>query len=354
MPLLANPMITPDADVLIVGGGVAGWSAAYFAARAGREVTLVDAGLHRASDLPIALVNPLRGRAGRLVPRGIEGTRATFALVDALQAAGHRIEHGRGLFRPLVGVAAKARERDYWKALLPDHFAFEWHDAAPALLGLADATPALYLSEAGWLAPHGLLAALKSESDAIVIDDEVLAIDVDAETHGGVVSLASGSRLTARSLLWCGGAWGAARLDATFEENFNRVRLNRTQSNDAIYKPGCLVTTSTPLTQSALSFGLYAIPLSGTCTLVGPTREPSQREFPNDAIPDEAITQLQDRVARVFGASMTASSIWRGVRLVRPSSAVLHALRDVPSITALGSRGFLMAPLLASEWALSL
>ncbi len=338
-------MSTLDADVLIIGGGIAGWSAAYFAARAGREATLIDAGRHRASDLPIALVNPLRGKAGRLVPRGVEGMRATFALIDVLRHSGHRIEQGRGLFRPLIAVAAKAREHPYWKALLPGDFPFDWHDNAPAWLGLASPVPALYLREAGWLAPRGLVDALKSESRATAIDDEVVAIDVDARTRRSVVSLAGGPRLAARSLLWCGGAWGAARLDRS---------LAQQSMPDAIYKPGCLITTSSTLTRAALTFGLYAIALGDTSTLVGPTREPSQPEFPDDAIPADAITRLQDRVAIVFGRSIEASSIWRGVRLVRSSSTVAHALRDVPSITALGSRGFLMAPLLASEWARSL
>ncbi len=334
-----------DADVLIVGGGIAGWSAAYFAARTGRDVILVDAGLHRASDLPIALVNPLRGKTGRLVPRGIEGMRASFALIDALQDAGHRVEQGRGLFRPLIDVAARARGRDYWKEILPEDFVFEWHDRAPASLGLAQPVPALYLPEAGWVAPRDLLAALKSESRAVSVEDEVVAVDIDVKTLGGAVSLASGLRLTARSLLWCGGAWGAARLDRALDVG---------SKADAIYKPGCLVTTSSALTRVALTFGLYAVPTSETSTLVGPTREPSQNDFPTDAIPDDAITRLQDRVTHVFGRSIEASSIWRGVRLVRPSSSALGALRDVPSITALGSRGFLMAPLFASEWARSL
>ena len=114
------------------------------------------------------------------------------------------------------------------------------------------------------------------------------------------------------------------------------------------------MTTPGTLARCALTFGLYAIPLSDAWTLVGPTRELSQHNFPEAAIPDHAITHLQDRVAHLFGRSIEASSVWRGVRLVRPSSAVVQALRDVPAITALGSRGFLMAPLSASEWALSL
>ncbi len=334
-----------DADVLIVGGGIAGWSAAWFAARAGRAVTVVDAGLHRASDLPIALVNPLRGKVGRLVPRGIEGMRASFELIDALQDAGHRVLHGRGLFRPLLDVAARARERTYWKEVLPEDFAFEWHDQAPASLGLAQSVPALYLPEAGWVAPRGLLAALKRASAAMSIDDEIVAIDVDVKTRGGAVLLASGQRLTVRSLVWCGGAWGAARLDRALDEG---------STADAIYKPGCLITTRSALTRAALTFGLYAVPTLETSTLVGPTREPSQSSFPTDGIPADAIAHLQERIAHVFGSSIDVSSIWRGVRLVRPSSNALRALQDVPSITALGSRGFLMAPLFASEWARSL
>lgn len=338
-------MSLADADVLVVGGGIAGWSAAYFAARAGREVTVVDAGVHRASDLPVALVNPLRGKAGRLVPRGIAGMRATFALIDALGDAGHRIEHGRGLFRPLVGVDASAHQREYWQARLPDECAFEWHDAAPSSLRLAHPVPALYLPEAGWVAPRGLLEALKSESRATRVGDEVLAIDVDAGTRAGVVSLAGGGRLAARSLSWCGGAWGASRLD---------VGSNDHTGGDAIYKPGCLVVTAGTLTRTAMSFGLYAIPLADGSTLVGPTREPSQRCFPDDGVPGDAVARLEGRIAQVFGTRVELSSIWRGVRLVRPSAATARRLRDVPSITALGSRGFLMAPLLAREWALSL
>ena len=83
------------ADVLVVGGGIAGLCAAYRATRAGRDVTLVDEGVHRASDLPIALVNPLRGHTGRLVADGVDGMRATFSLVDALRDAGHAIDSGR-------------------------------------------------------------------------------------------------------------------------------------------------------------------------------------------------------------------------------------------------------------------
>ncbi len=120
------------ADVLIVGGGIAGWSAAYFARKAGREVTLIDEGAHRASDLPVALINPLRGHTGRLIADGVEGLHASLGLIDALRADGHPVESGRGLFRPLVDIAGDATGRAYWSARIGDRLAFDWHDVAPA------------------------------------------------------------------------------------------------------------------------------------------------------------------------------------------------------------------------------
>ena len=89
-------------------------------------------------------------------------------------------------------------------------------------------------------------------------------------------------------------------------------------------------------------------------TLIGPTREDSQARFPDGPTPAEAIVQLGDRIGRVFGGSMRAQPVWRGVRLTRLSEAASRRLQRVPTLTALGSRGFLMAPLLAARWARSL
>ena len=344
-----------DADVLIVGGGVAGASAAYFAARAGRQVTLVDAGLHRASDLPLALVNPLRGRLGRLVRDGIEGARCTFALIDRLIEDGHRIAHGRGLWRPLIGAPQSLCARAFWEALLPGDFPFAWHDAAPASLGLVGAAPALWLADAGWAAPRELLAAAIASSRALVLANEVVAISSTlARTCGDasrIATLVDGNRIVARTILWCAGAWGASRLVRAS----GAARLG--DGNALAYKPGSLVVTATPLTDAPLTFGTYAAP---TCddsvqgTVLGPTREPAAKNFAMPTPRDEAIARLVQRAQRAFRVTIEIRDAWHGVRLARVPSSLADALNGTRAITALGSRGFLMAPLWAAQWARSL
>ncbi len=336
-----------DVDVLIVGGGIAGWSAAWFAARAGREVVVVDEGFHRASDLPVALINPLRGHAGRLVADGVDGMHATFALIDALRAAGHRVVAGRGLFRPLVDLPPAASSEAFWTEPIGARLAVDWHAIAPASLGLARSVPSLYLRDAGWVEPHGLLAALAADSGAHRSSDRVTTIAADG-CGGGTVTVASGSSLRARSLLWCGGAWGAALIDRAAHDLGDTV-------HDALYKPGTLVAVEGRLSEQPMSFGLYVASLpqsasDGPRSLIGPTREGSCATFPEGPVPSAAVGHLEDRVAGLFGRTMQASEAWRGVRLARLSSAAQRVLHEVPALTALGSRGFLMAPLLAHRW----
>ncbi|MEO8935471.1 MAG: FAD-dependent oxidoreductase [Burkholderiaceae bacterium] len=331
----------PDADVLIVGGGIAGLSAAYFATQAGRGVTIIDEGVHRTSDLPVALINPLRGRNGRLVADGVEGMQASFALIAALRDAGHAIQAGQGLHRPLIGVAPEALVRSFWAERIGERMRFDWHDVAPVSLGLVEPVPSLFLHEAGWVAAGTLLDALRAASEATVVSDRVTCIDRE------VVTLASGIVVTARTLLWCGGAWGAALLDGDID-----------RAAEALYKPGSLLAVDAVLTSEPLSFGLYAAPWIDAgdepSTLVGPTREGSSSSFPESPLPAEAMAHLADRIARVFGSTMPPREAWRGVRLTRMSSPATTALAGIPTLTALGSRGFLMAPLLAQAWSRSL
>ena len=330
-------MIAPGVDVLVVGGGIAGWSAAWCARRRGRRVTVVDEGVHRASDLPVALVNPLRGHTGRLVADGVQGMHATFALIEALRAAGHAIDSGRGLFRPLIGIAPEARTAAYWTERIAGRLAFDWHDVAPPSLGLAEPVPALFLREAGWVAPPGLLAALRAESGASLVVDRVTKLD-----RTGTATLASGPTIAAGSVLWCGGAWGSALLDH-----------GSAQTDGALYKPGSLLVVDGVLTREPLSFGLYAVP-RGAGTVIGPTREGSRSSFPGEPIGGDVVRQLGERIGRVFGSASAPHVAWRGVRLARLSAHAGATLSGIPTLTALGSRGFLMAPLLAAEWARSL
>jgi len=330
--------------VLVVGGGIAGWSAAWFATRRGASVTLVDAGIDRASELPIALVNPVRGRQGRVVARGIAGMRATFALVDALVAEGHAVVHGRGLFRPLPAGSA---DREAWASRLPDDLRWRWHDEAPDALGLVDAPATLEWPDAGWIAPRGLLDAL-ARCGARRVDGEAVRIDATS------VELASGERLGADRVVWCGGAWGASRLDRSPVHG-------ECANDDGHYRPGSLVVAPGALSAEALAFGLYAVPLdrrhgidADAMTILGPTREASRPTYPEGEVPPEAVDALRTDIAAVLRAPAALTPLWRGVRLSRLSSRAQAHLAGVDSITALGSRGYLMAPLLAADWAASL
>ena len=331
-------------SVVVVGGGIAGWSAAWFATRRGFDVTLVDAGVDRASDLPIALVNPVRGREGRIVARGIEGMHATFALVEALGRDGHAVICGRGLFRPLLDASL---DREGWSARLPRGLGWRWHASAPSSLGLANDVPAIEWTDAGWIAPRSLFAALAT-CGARVIDDEAIAIAATA------VVLANGERLVADHVVWCGGAWGAARLDRSSE----RADL---ANDDGHYRPGSLVVAPHALTSDPLAFGLYAVPLdrrhgidADPLTVLGPTSEASRNDYPDGHLPPDAFERLTADVATTFRTPATLAPLWRGVRLSRLSTRARATLAGVRTITALGSRGFLMAPLLADEWAASL
>ncbi len=214
--------------------------------------------------------------------------------------------------------------------------------------------PALYLPDAAWVSPRTLLGALEAGSAATVVNARVTHLT--RRDAIWAVRLADGTTLTARTVLWCGGAWGAALLDD--EHSGDRAP-------DASYKPGSLVVVERRIVHEPLTFGVYATPWAGTIggrvvegTLVGPTRERAQSRFPDQPVAEDVVVQLGDRIARVFGVSMPwtmeAHAIWRGVRLARLSTAASDALRGVPTLTALGSRGFLTAPLLAERWARSL
>ncbi len=330
-----------DADVLVVGAGIAGCSAAWFAARAGRRVTIVDDGAHRASDLPVALINPLRGATGRLVDGGLAGMAASFAMIDALRARGHDVIAGRGLHRPLVGAVGDVACEPYWRARIGDRLRFDWHAAAPASLGLTTPVPALFLHDAGWVASPTLLAALLAASDATLVSGRV------ASVVSKTAVLVDGRRITSRTLLWAAGAWGAALLDGG-------------DADDASYRPGSLLAFPSPAVRHAMAFGLYAVPLDEgpggdpTGLLLGPTREGSQPRFPDGDTPPDAVRDLHERAGRLFGPVGAPRVAWRGVRLMRLSSQAAARLAGAVTLTSLGSRGFLMAPLRAAAWARSL
>ncbi|MDQ3396485.1 MAG: FAD-binding oxidoreductase, partial [Deinococcota bacterium] len=104
-------------NTVIVGAGVAGCCLAYRLASRGLPVTLLDKGrigAQGASSVPLALLNPNRGRSARASLFDLASLEATWALVSDLEALG--LDHGAhktGVLR----VASNARQAKGWQAL---------------------------------------------------------------------------------------------------------------------------------------------------------------------------------------------------------------------------------------------
>jgi glycine/D-amino acid oxidase-like deaminating enzyme len=306
--------------VVIVGAGIAGACAGYFARQHGARVTLIDAGRERASDVPVALVNPVRGTAGKVVEGGFAATRFTFALVEALSAQGHAIGYGRGLTRPVPDEVTFLQ----WQSRMPQDENFSWRPVDAALNLSGKWAKALYLPEAGWIETRSMLDALIAESHADVIVGLVNQID----SSSSEVILDDGQRIGGDLLLWCGGGFGAL------------LTCEQPQK----FRPGSVLVLESALSERALSYGIYAAPFRDL-GVVGSTSEPPGSRY-NSAENPDAIRRLERRVASMWHRVPATLSAFRGVRFER-----LVASSRIQTLDGFGSRGFLLAPSAARNWA---
>lgn len=305
--------------MLVIGGGVAGASVAYFAALAGAGVTLIDAGQARASEVPAALINPVRGQSGRVEPRAVAGMRQTWALVEALTKAGFEVPHGRaGVYRPVPDQATQ----DRWGTNLPAGLAFEWRtaDEVPGLA--AGWHRALYLPEGGWLDGGAFAAALTAASGAQVIRARALNWSENSAT------LTTGEGLRADAVMWCGGSQGASWADW-----------------DAQHRGGSLLTLNRAPAPLPLSFGVYSSPAASGGVLGATFEAPTATcAVPGPAL--RSLAWLTERAGRLLAdPSPAVTGLWSGSRL-----SGLRCGREqdgVWTLAGLGSKGFLLGPLLA-------
>ncbi len=321
MSARSQPGAGRTADVLIVGAGIAGSSAAYFAAKRGRSCLVIDAATDCASTVPTALINPVRGFLARCSEEDLEGAKASFALIDSLAKEGHDIKAGRGLWRPVP----TAEQRDLWAAELPAAMPHRWADAT-GLSGVLRGhwIAALYLPESGWVDTASFLGALRKASRAEFVTGEVARVDVAQS----MVVLQGGEKITGRTLLWCGGAYGAARI-----------------AKGARFRPGSVLVAAERIFDEALSYGLYCAPHS-TGSVVGSTTEPQYVNYPPAWDEEQPLKRLVGRARGIFQEELSVTAAWRGVRL---ESAELTAGLDC--LGPFGSRGYLLAPKAARCWA---
>ena len=150
----------PGARVAVVGGGVMGSSLARAFARAGHAVgwwapALGDA----ASGVPVALLNPYRGRTGRAHPDDLTALRVTWRWAEELRAAGLASgAHRSGVLR-LADGARQARAFARVPGLRPVAA-----DALPPPFHSAHG--GAWAADGGWIDPGAWLAALAADAEA--------------------------------------------------------------------------------------------------------------------------------------------------------------------------------------------
>ena len=142
--------------IAIVGGGVMGCTLLYLLAARGLPVTLFERGEvggSGASGVPVALLNPYRGRSARASSFDLSSLETMWRLVDELEAAGYETGvHRSGVLR----VASNAKQAKSWRKrdgvrwLEPDEVAPGYHAPFGAFVA----------PQGGWLEPRLWLRAL--------------------------------------------------------------------------------------------------------------------------------------------------------------------------------------------------
>jgi glycine/D-amino acid oxidase-like deaminating enzyme len=281
-----------EAEVVVLGAGVAGLAVARALAERGRRVLVVAERLGEARRVPVALVNPVRGKRGVLVPEGawaLEVARAFYTPFAELRF---------GLLRPVPEA-----ERERWALRLQD-------------LPHAWRREGLFLPTAFWLEPRPLLERLAQGLEVVL--GRAVAWD-------GALHLEDGRRLRPEVLVYAGGAKGAGlfRLGGRFVAGLTLLL-------EAWVEP-------------ALSHRVF---LAGNA-LGGSYLD---REGYEEPPPSEGeVEWLLQGAEALLGYRPKVVAAWRGVRLRLPEP--LFPIPGGYALAGLGSTGFLLAPLLARRLA---
>ncbi|GAA4014484.1 FAD-dependent oxidoreductase [Deinococcus rubellus] len=307
--------------LLVIGGGIVGASAAYFAARRGFVVTLLDAGEGRSSDVPAALLNPVRGQSGKVEALSLKGLRQTWALIQELEVCGHVVPHGQtGVLRPVPDEKTRRK----WQANLPAELPHRWRESTDLPPGWHSA---LEIPEGGWVSGAALVRVLKVASGARLVRGRAAAI-----TGSGAV-LEGGTTLAADQVICCGGSFGAAQFGV----------------GRGVHRAGSLLLLD-EAPEQPLSFGAYLSPaqVGGVLGATFETQVDSHAEALALGLPLKSLDWLLDKggaLTDLRGAGVTGR--WTGVRL-SPLRCGLDE-SGVWHISGLGSKGFLLGPLLARD-----
>ena len=304
--------------LLVIGGGVAGASVAYFAARRGLAVTLLDDAAPRSSDVPAALLNPVRGQSGRVGAQSLAGLRCTWALIAELGQAGFPVPHGQtGVLRPVPDAETERK----WRTNLGDELPHIWRDPEqPGWHRVLD------IPEGGWVSGARLVRALLAASGAALMRGQV------TEVTSSSVRLATGEILNADVVVCCGGSAGAGTL-----------------SLPGTHRAGSLLLLDQVPAQP-VSFGAYLSPgvVGGVLGATYEAPATSHAQALSLGLPLRSLSWLLDKGAALTPLAGTRiTGRWTGVRLSPLNSGMDDS--GVWHLSGLGSKGFLLGPLLARE-----
>lgn len=305
-------------QLLVAGAGIAGASLAYQAAQRGWRVTVVDPqNGEGASQVPAALLNPVRGQGGRVAPRALAGLARSWALIAEVQAA-YAVAHGRsGVLRPVPDQA----HYEAWRAHLPAELS-RWLRPQEAGLG-PQWYRALEVSQGGWVDGGGLVRALLQASGSTLLKGRVQGWGARQ------VTLCGGQSIRADAVVNCTGAAGAVR-------------------GEGVHRAGSLLLIQ-GAPERPISYGAYLSPAAAGGVLGATFEAPQRSEADARAlgVPAASMRWLLEK-GEALGNWSEVTGYWSGVRLsgiplAQPDAAGVYHLRG------LGSKGFLLGPLLASE-----
>ena len=309
-------------NAVVIGAGIAGASVAYFLSQAGFAVTVMDAGVHAASHVPSALINPVRGQSGQVDAKAIEGMHFTWNLIRELTAQGFNIPHGQdGVLRPIPDNKTRAKfERN-----LPAELKTEWlsptESPEPLSPGWAHV---LRLPEAGWVDGPALCQALLKASQAELVRGQAEKWDANTVHLGGHRSMSAGT------IIFCGGSVGSTWAGAT-----------------ATHRMGSMLLLDAVPTRQPLSFGAYVSPDARGGVLGGTFETPSP-VWEEPRLPLSSLDWLLSKgeaLTELSGVHVTG--VWTGSRL---SGLKTGSQTDGTwHLSGLSSKGFLLGPLLAFQ-----
>lgn len=338
--------MSPSSEVLVVGGGVVGLSLARALARRGRQVRLLAAaqlGEGGASAVPMALLNPHRGRTGRAAPDDLLALATTWRWAEELRAEG--LDPGAqrsGVLR----LADSSRQAADWarvhglRALGPDEAPAPYRAPHGGAL----------VPGGGWLDPRRWTRALAASARAAGADlmdgQEVVA----AERSG-----AAGGPGSDAWRLWtaAGQGFGARQVYLATGAQAWPAGLAAAVGGPPVFEAvaGEVWTSPLPAPELPLAGGLYLAPVEVDgvrLAAIGGGHRPPGPPAP------EAAARLRRGLAWAWPALSEAEGgepPWWGVRARLPGSGpvLLPMAGGLWWLGGFAGRGFLAAAMMAER-----